>query len=136
MLVGVGAGRGCKKQEADTSDTTAIRLFYHFPTNFYIFGFVGSANFIDDIQESRDLEASPIITEFWNGNCEGDAQCWELNWNRNSSAAHGLSFDLMFLLGWMVQDMLILGGHVGHKVHHHVAIEYSLAYQEMSFTTL
>jgi hypothetical protein len=58
----------------------------------------------------------------WGGNCEGDAQCWGLTWDRDSSETEGLSLALSVLAGVMVQGFLLLGGHVGHEVHHPVAI--------------
>jgi hypothetical protein len=35
----------------------------------------------------------------WGGNCEGDAQCWGLSWDRDSSATEGLSLALSVLVG-------------------------------------
>jgi len=57
-------------------------------------------------------------------NCEGDAQCWGLSWDGDSSATEGLSLALSVLagLGWVVQGFLLLGGQVGHEVHHPVAV--------------
>lgn len=34
-----------------------------------------------------------------------------------SSAVEGLSLALVSFLGWVVQDFLLLGGHVDHEVH-------------------
>jgi hypothetical protein len=62
----------------------------------------------------RDPQALPVIMGVWDGNCEGDAQCWGSSWNRDSSATS--------LLGWVVHCFLLLGGHVGHEVHHPVAV--------------
>lgn len=58
----------------------------------------------------------------WDGNSGGDAQCQELSWERNSSVAEGFFLALMSLLEWVVQGFLLLQGHVGHKVHHYVAV--------------
>jgi hypothetical protein len=52
------------------------------------------------------------------GNCEVDAQCWELSWDRDSAARVSL-FLSVFFLEWVVQGFL-LGVHVGHVVHHPV----------------
>jgi hypothetical protein len=35
----------------------------------------------------------------WNGNREGDAQCWGPSWDRDSSAPEGLSLALSVLVG-------------------------------------
>ena len=41
----------------------------------------------------------------------------------DSSATEGLSLALSVLAkGWVVQGFLLLGGHVGHEVHHPVAV--------------
>ena len=37
----------------------------------------------------------PVIMGVWDGNCEGDAQCWA----RDSSATEGLSLALSVLAG-------------------------------------
>ncbi|XP_063134659.1 uncharacterized protein LOC102553444 [Rattus norvegicus] len=57
-------------------------------------------------------------------NCEGDAQRWGPSWDGDSSATEGLSLALSILagLGWVVQGFLLLGGLVGHEVHHPVAV--------------
>lgn len=52
----------------------------------------------------------------------GDAQCWGLTWDRDSSVVKSLSLLPVFLLGWMVKDFLLFGGHVYHEVHHSVSI--------------
>lgn len=53
---------------------------------------------------------------------EGDAQRWELSWNRGSSAAEGFFLAVMSVLGWLVQGFLLLEGYVGHDAHHPVAV--------------
>jgi hypothetical protein len=58
----------------------------------------------------------------WDGNCEGDAQCCRLSWDRDSSATEASLLLSVSLLGWVVQGFLLLGGHVGHEVHHPVAV--------------
>ena len=35
----------------------------------------------------------------WDGNCEGDAQCWGPSWDSDSSATKGLSLALSVLAG-------------------------------------
>lgn len=59
----------------------------------------------------------------------GDAQCWGLIWDRDSSAAKGLSLHLCFC--W-VQGCLLLGGHIDHEVHYPgiVAKFVVIVYQE------
>ena len=58
----------------------------------------------------------------WGGNCEGDAQCWGqvgIGTPQQQRASLLLSVSL---LGWVVQGFLLLGGHIGHEVHHPVGI--------------
>jgi hypothetical protein len=53
----------------------------------------------------------------------GDSQCvGGLSGGRDSPAAEGLSLPLEFLLGWVVQGLLLLRCHVDHKIHHPVAV--------------
>jgi hypothetical protein len=59
----------------------------------------------------------------WDGNCEGDAQCWVPLvgiWTPQQLRASLLLS--VSLLGWVVQGFLLLGGHIGHEVHHPVAV--------------
>ena len=41
----------------------------------------------------------PVIMGVWDGNCEGDAKCGGLSWDRDSSATEGLSLALSVLAG-------------------------------------
>lgn len=57
-------------------------------------------DFTDVIQESREGSLGP--TCYYGGlgwNCEGDAQCWGLSWDGDSSATEGLSLALSILAG-------------------------------------
>lgn len=71
---------------------------------------------------------------FWDnqsGNCEG--RYLGLGVDRDSSAATHLSLPLVFLLGCVVQDFLLLGD---HEVHHPVAVVISESeYTELSLRT-
>jgi hypothetical protein len=46
--------------------------------------FFGAANFIDGIQQSRESSLGPscYYGGVWGGNCEGDAHCGRLSWER------------------------------------------------------
>lgn len=55
---------------------------------------------------------------FWGSEMKtvrGDAHCQRLN-------QKGLFLAFVFLLGWVAQGFLLPGGHVGHEVHHPVAL--------------
>jgi hypothetical protein len=83
----------------------------------------GAANFIYGIQESRQDSLGPsCYYGGLGGNCEGDAQCWGPSWDRDFSATKGLSLALSVLAAVDGMGFLLIGGHVGHKVHHPVAV--------------
>jgi hypothetical protein len=89
----------CATEVSTTLYTSSFLFLNSFSFFLFFFLKVSAVNFIDDIQESRAPEALPIIVGVWDGNCERDAQCQELSWDRDSSAAGGLFLALMSLLG-------------------------------------
>lgn len=58
-----------------------------------------------------------------------------LSWGKDSPAAKDLSLPLMFLLEWVVERFLLLGGHEDHLVHHLVAVAKFCCHIEMGLTT-
>ena len=66
---------------------------------FLFLSFQGVENFTDGIKESMASQAPLIILGVWDQNCERDAQCWGLSWDRDFSAAEEFSLALVILLG-------------------------------------
>lgn len=67
----------------------------------------------------------------WSGNCEG--RYLGLVVDRDSSAATHLSLPLVFLLGCVVQDFLLLRD---HEIHHPGAVVIVTVISESEFTEL
>ena len=80
-------------------------------------------NFIDGIQESREGSLGPsCYYGVWDRNCEGDAQCWGQVGTGTPQQPRASLLLSVSLLGWVVQGFLLHVGHVGHEVHHPVAV--------------